>query len=121
MAIIYLEHEKHLLVKAVHDITGLTGGNPVFFQTAKTPPHEALSRLKESTLLKLIEPWHSGYSVSSQSLPFLRDYVVKNWSLILKANVKETQHQQQTQHLQQREGQRRIEDLQLDCFSSSLK
>ena len=119
MAIIYLEHEKHLLVKAVHDITGLTGGNPVFFQTAKTPPsYEALSRLKESTLLKLIEPWHSGYSVSSQSLPFkpfLRDYVVKNWSLILKANVKETQH------LQQREGQRRIEDLQLDYFSSSLR
>jgi len=89
MAIVYLEHEKHLLVKVVFNITDLSGDNSVFFKTAKTPPsYEALSHLKKGTLLKLIEPWHSGYSVSTQTLPFLRDYIVKHWAVILKAHVR---------------------------------
>ena len=79
-----------MLVKVVADVVDLTGDNSIHFETAKIPPPaDALLKMSKRNLNKSIAPWQSGYSISSQSKPYLVDYARVNWKDIMVLHVKE--------------------------------
>lgn len=90
MAYVYLECNGYMLVKVIADYADLTGSNRMFFETAKIPPpKDLLLKLSKRNLNKLIAPYHSGYSISSQDKAYLTDYINSNWEAIMMSHVRE--------------------------------
>ena len=89
MSILYLEHKNFLIVKIATRITDCTEDRDVMLQSARTPPSEGqLMMLTKSNLNLLLSPWHSGYSISSQSKPYLVAYARRHWALVVDAHTK---------------------------------
>lgn len=83
MAILYVEHNKFFGLVITEGIQDLTVGNEIFVQGSQLPPSDrVMACLNKSTLLKILEPWHSGYSVQQQTKSFLRSYINRHWKLI---------------------------------------
>ena len=72
MSILYLEHKNFLIVKVATRITDLTGDRDLMLQSARLPPSLGeLMLMRKDSICLLLEPWHAGWSFTSQTKPYL--------------------------------------------------